>query len=273
MKKLLTMMLIPVAIVYFFAGCQGSNKKGQVSDYEKEQAEKEANLKTASDSIVSLSFGGLILGQPISSMINKAVKDRKIWDIKQNRGDNIVRFKSNIFLPEQESPLCVDIVVTSFQDSIARICLVSEDYTTYQQLIDLYTSRYNDKYASSLQWSNIWGNNEFFLHKDVDLWDRNASHDGRSWLFNNQSLHVVHEYTTEEQVYLKDSRMKSPENRYGTTRTNYFKRVIILYNDNELCKKVEEYLKSVEIQSKADEQRKLEIARGNQIDRVSNQDI
>ena len=111
------------------------------------------------------------------------------------------------------------------------------------------------------------------MHKDVDLWDRNASHDGRSWLFNNQSLHVVHEYTTEEQVYLKDSRMKSPENRYGTTRTNYFKRVIILYNDNELCKKVEEYLKSVEIQSKADEQRKLEIARGNQIDRVSNQDI
>ena len=115
MKKLLTVMLIPVAIVYFFAGCQGSNKKGQVSDYEKEQAEKEANLKTASDSIVSLSFGGLILGQPISSMINKAVKDKKIWDIKQNRGDNIVRFKSNIFLPEQESPLCVDIVVTSFQ--------------------------------------------------------------------------------------------------------------------------------------------------------------
>lgn len=157
--------------------------------------------------------------------------------------------------------------MTSFQDSIARICLVSEDYTTYQQLIDLYTSRYNDKYASSLQWSNI------FLHKDVDLWDRNASHNGRSWLFNNQSLHIVYEYTTEEQVYLKDSRMKSPENRYGTTRTNYFKRVIILYNDNELCKKIEEHLKSVEAQSKADEQRKLEIARGNQIDRASNQDI
>ncbi|WP_304486123.1 hypothetical protein, partial [Duncaniella muris] len=87
------------------------------------------------------------------------------------------------------------------------------------------------------------------------------------------SLHVVHEYTTEEQVYLKDYRMKSPENRYGTTRTNYFKRAIILYNDNELCKKIEEHLKSVEAQSKADEQRKLEIVRGTQIERASNQDI
>lgn len=223
MNRLPAMMLIFASIVYFLVSCQCSNRSDYISKSVKEEAEIEANLKIASDSIVSLSFCGLTLGEPISPMINKAVKDKKIWDVKQNRGDGIVHFKSNIFLPQRENPLCVSVVATSFQDSISRICLVSEDYTTYQQLIDLYISRYNDKYASSLQWSYIWGNNEFFLHKNVNLWDRESRHDGKSWTFKNQSLHVVHEYTTEEHIYLKDSRMKSPENRYGVSRTNYFR--------------------------------------------------
>lgn len=264
-------MLITICFLMSFYGCNNSNQKDYLKEVESEQERKNANLAIASDSIVSLSFCGLNLGEPVSPMINNAIKDKKIWDVKTEEG--IVRFKTNIFLSERENPLCVDVVATSFNDSIARICLVSEDYNTYQQLIELFISRYNDKYMSSLQWSYIWGNNEIFLHKNVNLWDRDASHDGKSWAFNNQSLHVVHEYTTEEHLILKDSRMKSPENRYGVNRTNNFKRVIILYNDNKLCKKAEEHQKAVEVKINAAKRNEIEAKRQKQIDNALKQDI
>ena len=50
-------------------------------------------------------------------------------------------------------------------------------------------------------------------------------------------------YETEQKVYVKDSRMKSPENRYEVKSTNYFKAVVILSNDKDLCeraKKIQE---------------------------------
>lgn len=273
MRKLIVMLLLAIPIIIIFYGCENSNKKDYISDIKKTQAQKDADLAIASDSIVRLSFWGLVLGETASPMIDKAIKDKKIWDVKQNREDGIVSFKSNIFLPEQEHPLCVDVIVTTFNDSISRICLVSENYKTHQELIDLYISKYKDKYASSLKWAFIWGNNEFFLHGNVELWDRDANHDGKSWCFNNQSIHVIHEYTTEEQIYLKDSRMKSPENRYGKSSTDYFKRVIILYNDNKLCRKAEAYQKAVETQRNEERQKERKERIIQQSIKAKNQDI
>lgn len=274
MKKLLAIvMMLVIFFAMFFYGCKNSDQKDYISELTKEEAAKEVNLKIASDSIVYLSFGGLALGESATPMINKATKDKKIWDIKQNKGDGIISFKSNIFLPKQKSPLCVDVVVSTFNDSISRIFIISEDYVTHQELIDLYRSKYTDKYASSLQWSSIWGNNEFFLHENSDLWDRDANHDGRSWNFNNQSIHVINEYTIEEHIYLKDSRMKSPENRYGKSYTKYFMRVIILYNDNKLCKEAEGYKKAVNAQLKIELQNEREKEQTQQQIKASEQDI
>ena len=271
MKKLIAVMLIAISFITF-NGCK-SNRKDYLRDIEKEQVERETNLTIAADSMVHLSFGGLALGDAAAPMIDAAIRNKMIWDIKQNQKDGIVSFKSNIFLPEREHPLCVDVLVTVFNDSISAIYLISEHYEAYQELMDLYISKYSDKYASSLQWSYIWGNNEFFLHGNNDVWDRNASHEGKSWTFKNQSVHVIHEYETENKIYLKDSRMKSPENRYGTSRTNYFRRVIILYNDNKLCKKSEEYEKSVKMQVNSSLEKEREIEQMQQQTKALEQDI
>lgn len=263
MSRLPAMMLIFVSIVFFLVSCQCSNRKDYISEYAKEEAEREANLKIASDSIVSLSFCGLTLGEPISQMINKAIKDKKIWDVKQNRGDGIVRFKSNIFLPQRENPLCVDAVAALFNDSISSICVTSEDYETHQELIDLYVSRYNDKYAS------LWGNR-------AELWENNAKRSGsdsKTWTFKNQTLRVSNFYEEERENYVKDPRMKSPENRYGIKYTKYFKSIVILYNDIKLCEKAEEYQKAIEESIKVGKDREIEIKRELQINKASNQDI
>ena len=261
MKKLLAMMLITICFIMSFYGCNSTNQKDYLKEVESEQERKNANLAIASDSIVSLSFCGLNLGEPVSPMINNAIKDKKIWDVKTEE-DN-VRFKTDIFISERENPLCVDVVVTSFNDSISSICVVSEDYETHQELIDLYVSRYNDKYAS------LWDNR-------AELWEDNAKRGGSSsktWTFKNQTLRVSNFYEEERENYVKDPRMKSPENRYGIKYTKYFKSIVILYNDIKLCKKSEEYQNAVEAKINAAKRNEIEAKRQKQIDNALKQDI
>ncbi len=261
MKKLLAIMFIAIYFIMFLYGCKNSNQKDYLKEVENEQAEKNANLAIASDSIVCLSFCGLNLGKLISPMISSAIKDKKIWDVKT--GEGIVRFKTNIFLSERENPLCVDVVATLFNDSISSICVVSEDYETHQELIDLYVSRYNDKYAS------LWDNR-------VELWENNAKRSGSSsktWTFKNQTLRVSNFYEEERENYIKDPRMKSPENRYGIKYTKYFKSIVILYNDINLCEKAEEFQNAVKEKIDAAKKNEIEAKRKKQIDNALKQDI
>lgn len=265
MKKLIAivMMMLVISFAMFFYGCKNSDHKDYISELAKEKEEREANLRIASDSIVSLSFCGLTLGEPVSPMLSKAIKDKKIWDVRQKNGDGVIRFKSNIFLPQQENPLCVDVVVTTFNDSISSICLISEDYGTHQELIDLYISKYNDKYAS------LWDNR-------AELWENNArrsGNDSKVWTFQNQTLRVSNFYEEERENYVKDSRMKSPENRYGVKYTKYFKSIVILYSDIKLCEKAEEYQKAVESQLKVELQEESERKQKQQQIKAETQDI
>ena len=243
-----------------FYGCNSSNQKDYLKEVESEQERKNTNLAIASDSIVSLSFCGLYLGKPVSPMINSAIKDKKIWDFKTEEG--IVRFKTNIFLSERENPLCVDAVVTTFNDSISSICLISEDYETHQELIDLYVSRYDDEYAS------LWDDR-------AELWENNARRSGSSsktWTFKNQTLRVSNFYEEERENYVKDPRMKSPENRYGIKYTKYFKYIVILYNDIKLCEKAEAYQNTVEAKINAAKRNEIEAKRQKQINNALKQD-
>ena len=61
--------------------------------------------------------------------------------------------------------------------------------------------------------------------------------------------------------YVKDPRMKSPENRYGIKYTKYFKSIVILYNDIKLCKKSEEYQNAVEAKINAAKRNEIEAKR------------
>lgn len=265
MKKLtvIVTMVFTISFAMLFYGCKDSDQKDYTSELTKAEVEREANLKIASDSIVYLSFGGLALGEPANTMINKATKDKIIWDVKQNRENGIIRFKSNIYLPKRENPLCLDAVVTTFNDSISSICLISEDYETHQELIDLYISKYDDKYAS------VWDNR-------AESWENNTrrlGNDSKIWTFQNQTLRLSNFYEEERENYIKDSRMKSPENRYGVQYTKYFKSVVVLYNDIKLCKKAEEYQKALEKQIEIEQQKEHEERIIRQNIKAATQDI
>lgn len=239
-----------------FMAVSSCNSRNDRSDYlkqlDEEQAQKEANLKIAADSTVSLSFNGFTLGASFSTSVKNAIKDKRISNIKYNSDKTGLSGSANIYLTTQENPLEVELWVTSLNDSISSICITSTNYETRNDLIDLYKTKYLEKFAN-------------FEHK-------NGS-DSYVWIFNNQSLRVANLYETEQEVYVKDSRIKSPENRYGVKSTNYFKSVVILYNDTELCERAKE------IQAKEDsEKRKLnqlenERRSKNIQDRARHQDI
>lgn len=190
---------------------------------------KEQKLKILADSTVSLSFSGIVLGQPLKQTVDRAIKDNKIWDVKFKVG-KATTCKANIYLPEKENPIPVDMGIYSFQDTITSIMITSEDFETHQELIKLYRTKYNMDYASFEDDADYWGENIYRSGSSSDI-----------WTFKNQTLRVSNFYTEKRENYIKDARMRSPENRYGIKYTKFFKAIVILYNDIYHCEKVEKY--------------------------------
>lgn len=213
MKAILTSLLA----LLFISSCSSQNDR---SDYtkqlEEEQAIKESKLKIVADSTVCLSFNGLSLGMPFNSSVQNAIKDNKISNVIYNSDKSGLSCRSNVYLQKRENPLEVEVLITSLNDSISSICIISTDYDTHNDLIELYKTRYSEDFAD-------------FEHR--------AGSDSYVWTYENQTLRVSNMYETEHELYVKDSRMKSPENRYGVQSTNYFKSVVILYNDKDLCER------------------------------------
>lgn len=219
----------------------------QTNSIPSESELREQRLKILADSTVNLSFSGITLGQPFKQTLDKAVKDGKIWDIKQKEG-KATTCKANVYLPEKETPIIVDMGISSFQDTITSIMITSKDYGTHQELIELYRTKYNDKYASFENKEDYWGDKVY----------RSGSHSD-IWTFKNQTLRVSNFYTEKRENYVKDARMRSPENRYGIKYTKTFEAIVVLYNDIYQCEKVEKY----EANLRAIEQEKEQIEKAN----------
>jgi hypothetical protein len=62
--------------------------------------------------------------------------------------------------------------------------------------------------------------------------------------------------TEKRENYVKNPKMRSPENRYGVKYTSYFEAITIIYSDLHHCKKVEEY--EAELKAAADRIEALE---------------
>lgn len=76
MKQFIALLQLTVLFLCV-VGCN-RGKNADLTEYEREQEIKEANIKIASDSIVGLSFCGLTLGEPATAQIQKAVKENRI---------------------------------------------------------------------------------------------------------------------------------------------------------------------------------------------------
>jgi hypothetical protein len=231
-KRLLLLLFLSFILVFASSCSSGYNEKKILRKVRKEMAEHKKRLQVCADSTVNLSFKGIVLAEPIRATMNAAQKAGNIKNLKFEKGGSAT-CKADIFLPDREKPLTVDVKVTSYQDTITSFLILSDVYETYSALIDLYKEKYNVDYAST---------------------DNRSGSDSFVWSFKNQTLRVTDFYRVEEEIYVKNPKMKSVENKYGVNYNRYFKAVSILYSDNRQCAKVEQVEKEEQEKELAIEQ-------------------
>ena len=220
--RLFVLLFIPLLLV---PSCK--QKSSYLDELEKSRQEKEVRLKQCADSTVNLSFKGITLATPIKATLNAALKAGQIKNLKYEKGGSAT-CNADITLPNRETPLTVDVKIASYQDTITSFIVMSDVYETYPALIRLYKDKYNEGFASIEDHAADWG-------------DRTTRSGNQSfvWTFKNQTLRVSDFYSETRENYVKDPRMRSPENRYGVKYTKYFQAVSIIYSDIKQCKKVE----------------------------------
>lgn len=165
-------------------------------------------------------------------------------------------------------------MIASYQDTITSFVVMSEDYDTHNDLERLYESKYDGdffegEYSTKESEEQDWG----------DRVERSKSN-STIWTFKNQSIRYTTFITEKRENYVKNPKMRSPQNRYGIKYTKYFKAVTIIYTDFYHYKKAEDYelaikkeearLREIEKrkQARADSIKKAELKR-----KAENQDI
>jgi len=244
MKKILFFVLVIILV-----SCGQSNKESSwEEELEQENFEKEKLKKEYLDSIVNLSFCGISLGHPYISTVYAAKKQGLIKDVKLGNDSSAV-CKANIYLPDQEEPITVDLKICSFQDTITSFIISYDNYEGQNSLLTLYQDKYNFSAAQQKDSVEDWG-------------DQMRRHGYKSliWSFKNQSISFTTFYEEERENYVKDPTKRSYENRYGVKYTEYFEAIAIIYSDVYQCAKAEAYNK-VELEKINKEQKIKEAER------------
>lgn len=235
-KGLLMAMLFMVMANLMFVSCDLNNSKTKEpswEDIEKEREEaRKARLQQYADSTVSLSFKGIELGKPFLRTVERSRKKGDVFNVKYDNTKESATCKARLSLPNTEEAVVVDIKVCSFQDTITSFVVMSDVYSTHEDLENLYEKKYNTDYGTSK--------------------DR-----GYEWVFKNQSVKLSTHVRAEEEIYVKDPNMRSPENRYGKRTNYYFQATSIIYSDFYHLGKVEAY----ENELKKERDRQYEIER------------
>lgn len=214
MNNLIKICLILITVS--ISSCGVSTNKPQQKTQETIIDPKMANRLALRDSTVSLSFSNIALASHINS-IYKAQKNGKLKVSKKTQ-DSIFCV-TNLYYKEGKDPIKVKLNIGYFQDTITGFRLYSDHYDSRHEVIDLYANKYNIDFAET-------------------------SYNGRApylWTFKNQTLKIEETSYVEEEIYIKNAKMRMPENRYGTKRTVYFDKVIISYSDIKQTKKVRDH--------------------------------
>lgn len=260
------LLLIIVLAVLVSCG-QPQSKSSKTNWWEQDQeaikAAREKSQKRYADSTVHLSFCGIKLGESFRKTISAAKKEGKIRNVKyDNENGTAATCFAILFLPNKEKPIEVDVKVTSHQDTITSFVIMSDDYETKDEILSLYKDKYDSFAAKERNNADFWGDKI-----------RRSGHHSWTWTFKNQSITLADFYEEERENYVKDARMRSPENRYGVRYTKYFKAIVITYNDTYQCEKVMEYEKELLAEELKRRYAQEEESLAKQKARAVNQDI
>lgn len=198
---------------------------------DKEASEREALLKSYKDSTVHLSFSGIKLGEPIRKTMTTARSEGKIRNVKFDYNNGVAATcRADLFLPGREQPIEVNVKVTSHQDTITSFVVMSTDYDTRNAVVSLYKDRYNIDAAIVKEEADYWGDKA-----------RRGGYNAWIWTFKNQSITLSNFYEEEREHYVKNPKLRNPQNRYGIKYKTYFKTIVITYNDTYQSAKAKEY--------------------------------
>lgn len=217
-KNLPTIILLIGLISITFTTCTYSARE---QSWQKEQrlkeVEKNKRLQQYADSTVSLSFKGIELGQPFTRTIQKARKKGNIYSVKYDKTKESATCKAKLKLPTIECTLEVDVKICSFQDTITSFIIMSDEYDTHKYFEKLYKDKYNEDYA------------------------KHHAYNSYEWKFKNQSVQISTNVESKTEVYVKNSSMRSPQNRYGERTSFTFQSISVIYIDYRQRDKVETY--------------------------------
>lgn len=246
MNNLIKICLILITIGIF--SCGVSTNKTQNKTQETIIDQKAANRLALRDSTVSLSFSNIALASHINS-IYKAQKNGKLKVYRKTQ--DTIFCTTNLYYKEGCDPIKVDFNIGYFQDTITGFKIYSDDYDSRREVMALYTNKYNLDFAETSY----------------------NSRDPYIWTFKNQTLKIEETAYAVEEIYVKNEKMRMPENRYGTKRTVYFDKVIISYSDIEQTKKVRDHKNKLAKEDAIRREREDSIKKAKNNANMKNQDI
>lgn len=219
-----------LAIILVLFGCDNNYQTSRNSADQKENVvQQEIKLtpqEILADSTVALSFSGIGLNDVFGSTINKAKKDKKIYDVKitecnYGKGKK-ASFSTDVYFADEKYPDKIYVDVFSFKDTIYSISFSTFIYDKYDKLNTLYFDRYNKKYCIYKEDYPEWG--EYNADRNHDFY--------YTWKFRNQTLEIVEKCTEHRENYVKDPTKSYAPNRYGVRYTLSFEEFSVLYKDN-----------------------------------------
>lgn len=239
-----------ILIVLSIVACdnRAKNVKEPIVQEESIIDQKMINRMQLADSTVSLSFSGVTL----SSHINTIYRAQKEGKIKIGRKTNDSIFCSAaLYYNENKDPIDVNLSIGYFEDTITGFNVISRDYDSREAVKSLYANKYNIDFAETAN----YGRTPYI------------------WTFNNQILRIDEKSYVEEVIYIKNPKMKMPENKYGTKRTTYFDKIIISYIDIRQNNKLTIYKAQQENKSRLKAQRADSIKKAKNKANMAKQEI
>lgn len=253
MKNILLLLSI---ICLFFPSC--SQKSQSEIEYELRREELNKRRNEMADSIVNLSFKGIFLGQPFDNSIKNARKSESIQNVSIYKIDekiHVASCKTKILLPtkeDKENNAVVEVSILSYQDTITRIHITSNDYDTHWALINLYWEKYNWKLAVESKEEESWSE-----------WDTSIDiKETHLWTYKNQSVKLTEFKTKKREYYVKDYTTffdhleieyidSKHTNKYNTYRAIKEKREIFLADSikhiEDSIKKIKDSIENAEL--------------------------
>lgn len=232
-------VIILIIFCCSFCSCIKQKSPWEIELEQREKQEKEEKkeimrIKRAmKDSIVSLSFKGIVLGESFSDFINNGKQNKEfrafsIDTIDENISEAYSR--TNILLPSKNdsvvSTVDVSVRVYAYNDKIYSILLSSYEYDTYWSLKWLYYNKYNHKLADT--------STDYNYDTESSL---------TSWSYKNQSIILKIKSTVKTEYYVKDATKRYYANRYGSSTKRIFDKIEIEYTDINNKENYEKYVK------------------------------